>query len=1053
MRQNRSSAVQSGWINGQPASADPGGAEACNPVSARSSCSSFFYFDRQDDFLVDLVNRISADRAAHADSKREKTVFRRDGLMNPELHPNGIRCMAVSREERIAHAVVNLLESLEEGSREQRLEALSILYDEVISSSVTAFRVNTGRVLIQIMKELVRSRGNRGLQEKLAHDFRAASAGKPHVVRRLLARYNLLEMPEDGSQIAFDNHVHDLNTKGRKSPTHLIMDAWVKGIGALSVVYYNHVETGAAYELLEAARIMGLNVRIGIEFNCRFYEKRARIVWVPRGFPSSGEFIDFLKKTQVQLLMQEGREASLFREKIVFDLLENFNRVHLSSLNRRYGVALPKLNRAEFESFVGRGQASRLHLAEFILRKIEPLLEEKPMLQGAESRAPENGLPFETVQPDSEGIQYAFLSPEANPGLPDPDNPADDSSLPPLLQYDAPQLVRRLNELHSGSDIVLSLTCLALEDAVEILYDCEGLVSHIELFNYKDYVLGRSPQTRKISMLQTALNEGKTLLLKRMLRRIIRKMRGEPESLNRLDKFERILRNITHFQGFYAVRPLGSRLGSDSTGRSKRFFGMGLAFIETLPRRARRAINRRKGLHLLLPVRSLVYRRIDYLPRQDYRHKSMKEPLPLLPFLWRLGWTKRERWAVKSRATCFSERGNVVTLGSTGGDGRHLPKLSAHGQGGNISRVRDSFFYLNTNLKDLLKITVGLLVATLTFMYTQSWWVLAFLGGAIWLGITCLRNILQAVLGGGGLQRPGGLHWNDFVDWSRIADSLFYTGFSVLLLELGVRVLLLQDLLRVNADSHPILVYTVISLVNGLYISSHNFYRGLPRQAAIGNLFRSALAIPTALLFNAAFYKIMVSGMGVGHATAESIMIQSASIISKLASDSVAGVIEGLADRGANLQRREFDYACKLKRMFDAFTELELLFPHKDMQAVLAADPTLATDNKAGFCEAAGGGNSEAFMRLERKLTVDALDMMYFWYCQPRSRETLRRVVGKMTREEKMIFWGCQNLLSHEGEVSALLEDELFDKDFRAQRFYLKWRGDYLDAMRRISGV
>ena len=33
---------------------------------------------------------------------------------------------------------------------------------------------------------------------------------------------------EDWNQIAFDDHVHDVNTKGRKSSTHLIMDAWIK---------------------------------------------------------------------------------------------------------------------------------------------------------------------------------------------------------------------------------------------------------------------------------------------------------------------------------------------------------------------------------------------------------------------------------------------------------------------------------------------------------------------------------------------------------------------------------------------------------------------------------------------------------------------------------------------------------------------------------------------------------------------------------------------------------------------------------------------------------
>jgi len=43
-----------------------------------------------------------------------------------------------------------------------------------------------------------------------------------------------------------DHHIHDANTKGRKNPTHLMMDAWVKGIRYLTVVYYNYVEPAAA---------------------------------------------------------------------------------------------------------------------------------------------------------------------------------------------------------------------------------------------------------------------------------------------------------------------------------------------------------------------------------------------------------------------------------------------------------------------------------------------------------------------------------------------------------------------------------------------------------------------------------------------------------------------------------------------------------------------------------------------------------------------------------------------------------------------------------------
>ncbi len=80
------------------------------------------------------------------------------------------------------------------------------------------------------MKELVRAHGNYQRQLELAHDFRRAASGKPRIIREQLRRYHLLEMPEEWNQVTFDDHVHDANTKGRKSATHLIMDAWIKGI-------------------------------------------------------------------------------------------------------------------------------------------------------------------------------------------------------------------------------------------------------------------------------------------------------------------------------------------------------------------------------------------------------------------------------------------------------------------------------------------------------------------------------------------------------------------------------------------------------------------------------------------------------------------------------------------------------------------------------------------------------------------------------------------------------------------------------------------------------
>ena len=150
-----------------------------------------------------------------------------------------------------------------------------------------------------------------------------------------------------------------------------------------------------------------------------------------------------------------------------------------------------------------------------------------------------------------------------------------------------------------------------------------------------------------------------------------------------------------------------------------------------------------------------------------------------------------------------------------------------------------------------IKVVIGFIPAFLTFALTKEWWLLAYGGAFIWFGITGLRNILQSVLGGGGIRRSPLLRWNDYVSWGRLADSLLFTGFSVPLLDYIVKTVLLDRMFGVTTTTNASLLYTVMALTNGLYLSSHNAFRGLPKGAILGNFFRSVLSIPLAIVFNA----------------------------------------------------------------------------------------------------------------------------------------------------------------------------------------------------------
>ncbi len=317
--------------------------------------------------LLEIVNDVLT---------RDKSREYARKLVYPYLHPRGIKEMAESRGLRIAFAVIHLLQSLEAGKVDDRLSALRSLRDEVLNTAVGPLPKNTARVLLAIMKELVRAHGDEMRQLRLAHDFRIAAIGNPRIIRSQLRRYHLLEMPEEWNQLTFDDHVHDVNTKGRKSSSHLIMDAWIKGIRRLRVIYYNYLEAKFAVELLEAAEIMGITVRIGIEFCTRIRDRYAQLIWVPRGFPDTQSFLCFLAEEPVVRFMEEGKKVSQYQQRYVAAALNEFNAHHRDTINKTYGFEMGPLDEAEFNAFVGTGQPSIVHLAEFIHKKILPVMKD-----------------------------------------------------------------------------------------------------------------------------------------------------------------------------------------------------------------------------------------------------------------------------------------------------------------------------------------------------------------------------------------------------------------------------------------------------------------------------------------------------------------------------------------------------------------------------------------------------------------------------------------------------------------------------------------------------
>lgn len=1056
--------------------------------SPQRPLTDHLHFDAQDYAFLDLIQKTMGE-SKQAQSVRSRDEAQEAELFFADLHPNGIVELAMPGEMRIASAVLHLLDTLKKGQEDERLKALLALKESVLVSARTTLRHNTARVLIQIMKEIVRSTNFRH-QLCLAHDFRQAATGKPSVVRHLLRRYYLLEMPEEWNQAVFDHHVHDANTKGRKNATHLIMDAWIKGIRSLTVIYYNYVAPEAARELLTAAEIMGITVRIGLLFHAPFHEKFVDFIWIPRGFSDAQGFLNFLDEAPMRRLMEEGHKATKWLENNVLAILEYWNTHDRFDLSEELAIICPILEKDAFMEFVGNGQASLSHLAEFIQKSIYPLLSEKiknlyalgnntrfadlPAEIQAEIRILDNY----TAETFIERLNNSGpICPPAAPAVTGEaqqtvawqSNPPEILRLPPLVLLDW------LTSIYSGNRVILNLAGLTTEDVLNLLWDCQGLITHLEIFNLKDWQEGKAKDIQGINRLQRAINAGRGPHLKQMIRTMIREcenpplpscpLTGEngsalclsnaadishgpslaapPTCEERAEKLRLILRSMPSLLGFYKSSKLYTRMGTDSTSRPGRRYGMGLVYPETLPRRAQKEIrNSTNSSRLRLPLRTEVVEHISYHATNTHFPRLFNF-LRSLPFCSHIGLVKKrdyqpmyEHPLVCNNGQCSSntrsrklDQGNVFTLGGIGKAETNgfVPEEKKHGS--NTPTI-------NTNLANALKILAGFIPALLTFLYVQSWWVLAWFGAPLWFLITGLRNIVQAVLGGGGFRRSPMLRWNNYVSWSRLADSLMYTGFSVPILELGVRVMLLENTFGITSANAPVLTFTWISIINGFYISAHNYVRGLQKEAIIGNLFRSFFAIPIAVLYNAIAIALLTLA---GHANAAALLLPVAAIISKIASDTVACLIEGVADRNSNVRLREWDYENTLGNIFQVYAKLELLYPEQSVLDLLDNPRELMHDIE------------EKATSLRTALIIHALDLMYFWFYQPRATNVLEEKIQRFSSSERLVFLRTQNVLSLEREVSQLFVDGLVGHNFaHSLSFYLDKHPQYLQDMREL---
>jgi hypothetical protein len=181
-------------------------------------------------------------------------------------------------------------------------------------------------------------------------------------------------------------------------------------------------------------------------------------------------------------------------------------------------------------------------------------------------------------------------------------------------------------------------------------------------------------------------------------------------------------------------------------------------------------------------------------------------------------------------------------------------------------------------LRYLNPVLVGFLISGVGFLVADH-----FIGAGyacLWLGITGFRNSIADLLAFRGTRVR---QWSaKNVNWNNVAQSLFWTGFSVPIMafvkaKFDVAWPIVAAGYATTGLFYNAVKFFFVAFVNGLYIATHNKLRGFDRRVIRTNLFRTIISWPFATVF-----------APVGNALGLPTIVQS-----KIWSDVVAGFIEG----------------------------------------------------------------------------------------------------------------------------------------------------------------
>jgi hypothetical protein len=459
----------------------------------------------------------------------------------PYSHPLGVSRWFKRRRISIAEAYLMVIRDLESQHTKARLRALRMMVDVSLHAKTLDLPLNTARVQMALIKGAIKNRGNRRRQLELLHDFSVSAHGQNQVIRRLLDELNMIELPETGARLknldaGWDGHVHDNSTSGRKNPTQLLIDAFIKGISELTIAYSSTSSVDMMMEAVDAGKIVGIRVTIGLEFSAFVQGARFHFMAILPTFKNGKDTVHWFKAHSDGLKdLFDGLEKNQAnRVESVRALLKYFNESALEKLNEGFPKGrlyrLQRLRIKDLKATIPSASINRMQLGEFMYKRYRPVLFNRIMRLKARyqealrenrlKRLPESELAAiekayaeartEYIQLDPECLRKTYFS---NPAIGDYHTVFSDLRKLKAMLSKAGCAIRVLHPLEHGLQIVADHDAAELVEFSRLVnernteYERAGLLPYLPVCGSDS--TGRNPKVPGMGFIRVDRLQGK----------------------------------------------------------------------------------------------------------------------------------------------------------------------------------------------------------------------------------------------------------------------------------------------------------------------------------------------------------------------------------------------------------------------------------------------------------------------------------------------------------------------------------------------------------------